>query len=117
MDRRTLLKSSGAILGGLTLSGLINRAQAVTPANAAVISFPTEKNPLLLNFNENSLGMSAQAKQAVVDCLPTAFRYPDAARAELIEQIAAHFGLKSENITLGNGSSETIQAAVQAIVL
>lgn len=43
MDRRTLLKSSGAILGGLTLSGLINRAQAVTPANAAVISFPTEK--------------------------------------------------------------------------
>lgn len=61
--------------------------------------------------------MSAHAKQAVVDCLPTAFRYPDAARAELIEQIAAHFGLKSENITLGNGSSETIQAAVQAIVL
>ena len=113
MDRRTLLKSSGAILGGLTLSGLIKRAQAATPANAAVISFPTEKNPLLLNFNENSLGMSAQAKQAVVDCLPTAFRYPDAARAELIEQIAAHFGL----ITLGNGSSETIQAAVQAIVL
>ncbi|WP_096386296.1 histidinol-phosphate transaminase [Hafnia sp. CBA7124] len=117
MDRRTLLKSSGAILGGLTLSGLINRAQAATPANAAVISFPTEKNPLLLNFNENSLGMSAHAKQAIVDCLPTAFRYPDAARAELIEQIAAHFGLKSENITLGNGSSETIQAAVQAIVL
>lgn len=31
MDRRTLLKSSGAILGGLTLSGLINRAQAATP--------------------------------------------------------------------------------------
>ena len=54
MDRRTLLKSSGAILGGLTLSGLINRAQAATPVKAAEISFPTEQHPLLLNFNENS---------------------------------------------------------------
>ena len=63
MDRRTLLKSSGAILGGLTLSGLINRVQAATPVKAAEISFPTEQHPLLLNFNENSLGMSVQAKQ------------------------------------------------------
>lgn len=36
--------------------------------------------------------------------------------AKLIEQIAAHFSLTPEHISLGNGSSETIQAAVQMLV-
>lgn len=122
MDRRTLLKSSGLLLGGLSLGGVLNRALAQNQASVSVSGsiaaavVPTEKAPLLLNFNENSLGMSAQARQAVIDALPGAFRYPDAAREALIERLAAHYQLKTENITLGNGSSETIQAVVQAAV-
>ena len=46
--------------------------------------------------------------------MATAFRYPDAVRSKLIADIGAHYGLKSENVTLGNGSSETIQAALEA---
>ncbi|MFQ6290039.1 pyridoxal phosphate-dependent aminotransferase [Yersinia enterocolitica] len=116
MDRRTLLKSSGLLLGGLTLGSVIPGAQAKNSKTASQILIPSEQQPLLLNFNENSLGMSPKAHQAIIDALPTAFRYPDAAREQLITNIAAEYQLKTENISLGNGSSETIQAVIQAVI-
>lgn len=116
MDRRTLLKSSGLLLGGLTLGSVIPSAQAKNSKTASQILIPSEQQPLLLNFNENSLGMSPKAHQAIIDALPTAFRYPDAAREQLITNIAAEYQLKTENISLGNGSSETIQAVIQAVI-
>ncbi|MFV8798276.1 pyridoxal phosphate-dependent aminotransferase [Yersinia sp. LJYL362] len=116
MDRRTLLKSSGLLLGGLTLGSVISGAQANNSKTAPRILIPSEQQPLLLNFNENSLGMSPKAHQAIIDALPTAFRYPDAAREQLITNIAAEYQLKTENISLGNGSSETIQAVIQAVI-
>lgn len=118
MDRRLFLKSTGIVLGGLSAASLVSHSYAATDAaSAAVPAAPlSEKNPLLLNFNENSLGMSANARRAIVESLPTAFRYPDAAREALVEQIAAHYSLTPEHISLGNGSSETIRAAVQMLV-
>ncbi|EKN5910061.1 histidinol-phosphate transaminase [Yersinia enterocolitica] len=116
MDRRTLLKSSGLLLGGLTLGSVIPSAQAKNSKTASQILIPSEQQPLLLNFNENSLGMSPKAHQVIIDALPTAFRYPDAAREQLITNIAAEYQLKTENISLGNGSSETIQAVIQAVI-
>ena len=110
LNRRNLFKLSatlaGTFMAGKTLS---------TTAKAAEANFtPSEKTPLLLNFNENSLGMAQSAKQAVLKSLDGAFRYPDAARAQLIEAIAKKFALKSSQVVLGNGSSEVIQAAVEA---
>ncbi|WP_145577422.1 pyridoxal phosphate-dependent aminotransferase [Yersinia alsatica] len=116
MDRRTLLKSSGLLLGGLTLGSFIPSAQAKNTKIASQVLIPSEQQPLLLNFNENSLGMSPKAHQAIIDALPTAFRYPDAAREKLITNIATEYQLKDENISLGNGSSETIQAVIQAVI-
>ncbi|CRY54385.1 putative aminotransferase [Yersinia intermedia] len=116
MDRRTLLKSSGLLLGGLTFGGLVSRAQAKSIEIVSPKMTPSEQQPLLLNFNENSLGMSPKAHQAIIDALPTAFRYPDAAREQLINDIAAEYQLKAENVSLGNGSSETIQAVIQAVI-
>ncbi|WP_145508624.1 pyridoxal phosphate-dependent aminotransferase [Yersinia alsatica] len=116
MDRRTLLKSSGLLLGGLTLGSFIPSAQAKNTKIASQVLIPSEQQPLLLNFNENSLGMSPKAHQAIIDALPTAFRYPDAAREKLITDIATEYQLKDENISLGNGSSETIQAVIQAVI-
>lgn len=116
MDRRTLLKSSGLLLGGLTLGSFIPSTQAKNTKIASQVLIPSEQQPLLLNFNENSLGMSPKAHQAIIDALPTAFRYPDAAREKLITNIATEYQLKDENISLGNGSSETIQAVIQAVI-
>ncbi len=54
MDRRSFLKSSSLVAGGLALNSLFNHAVAQN-SNIVLLS---EKHPLLLNFNENSLGMS-----------------------------------------------------------
>lgn len=119
MDRRTLLKSSGLLLSGLALGGVLQRAQAQEQSmlvKGVGNAIPSKAAPLLLNFNENSLGMSPAAQMAVINALPGAFRYPDAAREALIEKLAAHYQLKTANITLGNGSSETIQAVIQAAI-
>ncbi|MCP9758377.1 aminotransferase class I/II-fold pyridoxal phosphate-dependent enzyme [Aquitalea sp. S1-19] len=118
MDRRTLLKSSGLFMGALGLSTLASRAaiaapvQSATQGSAAFI--PSAKTPLLLNFNENSLGMSPKAQAAIINELPAAFRYPDDARAALISTLAKGNGLSDKHVTMGNGSSEVIQMAIHA---
>ncbi|MEQ5136538.1 pyridoxal phosphate-dependent aminotransferase [Providencia alcalifaciens] len=108
MDRRSFLKSSSLIAGGLALNSVLNQASA----NTSALVKPNAQHPLLLNFNENSLGMSPSAQKAVIEALPGSFRYPDDARSELIGNIGTLHSLDSKNVTLGNGSSETIQAAV-----
>ncbi|HCH49579.1 MAG TPA: aminotransferase class I [Proteus sp.] len=113
MNRRSFLTSSSLVIGSLSLSSFINSAYADAKLSSKQI-FNAE-NPLLLNFNENSLGMSPKAKQAIIDALPNAFRYPDDARSALISELGKTFQLSDKHITLGNGSSETIQAAVQYV--
>lgn len=108
MDRRSFLKSSSLVAGGLALNSLFNHAVA---QNSNIV-LPSEKHPLLLNFNENSLGMSEKAKEAIIKALPNAFRYPDDARAELQQNIGELYSLSDKNISICNGSSETIQATV-----
>ncbi|MFP4909370.1 pyridoxal phosphate-dependent aminotransferase [Providencia hangzhouensis] len=108
MDSSSFLKSSSLVAGGLALNSLFNHAVA---QNSNIV-LPSEKHPLLLNFNENSLGMSEKAKEAIIKALPNAFRYPDDARAELQKNIGELYSLSDENISIGNGSSETIQATV-----
>ena len=113
MNRRSFLTSSSLVIGGLSLSSFVSAAYAAETSNPKQ-KF-NAKNPLLLNFNENSLGMSSNAKQAIIDALPHAFRYPDDARSALISALGEEFKLSDKHITLGNGSSETIQAAVQYV--
>lgn len=108
MDRRSFLKSTSLVAGGLALNTFINQASA----NTASVKLPDAKHPLLLNFNENSLGMSPKAKDAIIAALPNSFRYPDDARAELITSIGSLYDLSDKHVSIGNGSSETIQATV-----
>lgn len=113
MNRRSFLTSSSLVIGGISLSSFVSSAYAnETLKNKLVFN---AENPLLLNFNENSLGMSQKAKLAIIDALPNAFRYPDDARSALISELGKEFKLSDKHITLGNGSSETIQAAVQFV--
>jgi len=61
-----------------------------------------------LASNENSLGLSAKVKAAIVAALPTAHRYPDGAAWELRSVLAAHLHVPMEEIIIGNGSNEII---------
>lgn len=70
---------------------------------------------LELNSNENSLGMSASARQAIIDSLDIGFRYPDDQRAKLISKIAEINGVAEDQVSLGNGSIENVGTVVHML--
>ena len=62
-----------------------------------------------LASNENPLGPSRKAVQAMRAALKNAHLYPDGSGFYLCTAIAAKLGLKPENVILGNGSNEVIE--------
>ena len=72
-------------------------------------------NLLELNSNENSLGMSASARQAIIDSLDIGFRYPDDQRAKLISKIAEINAVAENQVSLGNGSIENVRTVIHML--
>lgn len=71
-----------------------------------------------LASNENPLGPSPGALQAVVDALPTVHRYPDAAAFYLRERLCVHLSnncrtVHAEELVFGNGSNELLELLVR----
>src|SRR5437667_1255663 len=62
-----------------------------------------------LASNENPLGPSPKAIQAMRAALENAHLYPDGSGFYLTKAIAAKLGLASENVILGNGSNEALE--------
>lgn len=66
-----------------------------------------------LGSNENPLGPSPRALDAMHTALATAFRYPDPRGAALKAALASHLGVPAECIALGNGSHELLMLLAQ----
>jgi histidinol-phosphate aminotransferase len=62
-----------------------------------------------LASNENPLGPSPKARQAMIETIERAHFYPDGGGYYLREAIAEHVGLSMANVILGNGSNEIIE--------
>lgn len=62
-----------------------------------------------LASNENPLGASPLAQEAIQKALRNLHRYPDASSADLKRALAHRLGLSEENICVGSGSDEIIQ--------
>jgi histidinol-phosphate aminotransferase len=107
MKRRAFIQT-GLALGVAGVSGSAS-ATAVAPSRRSTVD-----GVIRLNSNENPLGLAPAARQAVIDGLTEANRYPGAKRAELTEALAAKHGVTPENIVLGAGSTEILQMMVQA---
>ncbi len=69
-----------------------------------------------LASNENPLGMSPAARQAIVDALTQTPRYPDNDGYALRQELAAHLGLPADWIVLGHGSSDILEMAARALL-
>ena len=67
------------------------------------------KNIIKLASNENPLGPSPKALQAVKKALKSVFLYPEGSGILLKQKIAKKLGLRPSNIILGNGSDELIE--------
>ena len=62
-----------------------------------------------LSSNENPLGCSEAARQAVIEATQTLEIYPDGSAAALREAIGAKYGIDAERIVCGTGSDEIFQ--------
>lgn len=111
MNRRDLLKLSGTLFAGSILTQGFATTQAL--GSIADLGLPTSvDDPLFLHFNENSLGISPKAKNAIIDVLSNVNRYPDSYIKELQRTIADIFKMSPAQVTLGVGSSDLIRATV-----
>ncbi len=69
-----------------------------------------------LASNENPLGPSRKALEAIQKALPSLHRYPDGSSFYLIRKLAAHLKVAPEQLIIGNGSDEIITLAVRAFI-
>jgi histidinol-phosphate aminotransferase len=67
-----------------------------------------------LASNENPLGMSPKARQAVEAALAGVERYPD--QFELIAKLAARCGVAQNQVVLGNGSNDVLDLVARAFL-
>ena len=72
------------------------------------------ENVIKLSSNENPLGPSDKAKEAVVRAAHSLHRYPSTDHSALREAIAEVYGLNAQNIICGAGSDEIITFLCQA---
>lgn len=69
-----------------------------------------------LASNENPLGPSPRAIDAIREGLAELNRYPDGGGYELVHKLAAKFGLTADNIVIGNGSDDIIGMLAMAFL-
>lgn len=72
--------------------------------------------PIKLSSNENSMGPSPRALQALSEVSERVFRYPDGTQRDLRVAIAKRFDLNADNIVCGNGSEELHSLLVRTFV-
>ena len=69
-----------------------------------------------LASNENPLGPSPRAVEAIARSLPALHRYPDGSTFYLRQRLAERHGVAPEEILVGNGSNEIIELVVRALM-
>ncbi|MDT8363918.1 MAG: histidinol-phosphate transaminase [Nitrosomonas sp.] len=66
-----------------------------------------------LASNENPLGTSPMAREAMIQALNEASRYPDGSGFELKAALSEYLGVSTEQIVLGNGSNDVLELAAR----
>jgi histidinol-phosphate aminotransferase len=120
--RREWLKTTLAMAAGLPIAtGLTNQLMA-SPVSKAERDF-FRMNPLLppmkirLASNENPYGPSEKAKQAILQTLSEANRYPFQVVSEFRETLAKQEGVSADHILIGAGSGDLLSATGAAFSL
>lgn len=108
ISRRQFIQQLGLGAGCLALAA---NSPLVFANSSQILPFRQNAAPLLLHFNENSLGMSPKALSAATRAIELyGNRYPDASFDAFKNQLAAYHQVKPEQLIFGNGSTEVLQA-------
>ena len=73
-----------------------------------------EANIIKLASNENPLGISPKAAQAIPAAIADLSRYPDGSGYELKQALSVHLKIPAECIVLGNGSNDVLEIIAAA---
>ena len=68
-----------------------------------------------LASNENPLGMSSLAREAIIANLENVHLYPDGNATALRSKLAEHLSVSTEQIIVGNGSDEIIKMIAEGL--
>ncbi len=101
---------SGAVAGASAFGGLGSPLQGLVGAPGRRLS----NGAVRLNSNENPLGISPAAKDALVEAIVLANRYPSDQQGELVSKLAAAHEVAENQVVIGTGSAEVLQMVVQA---
>ncbi len=74
------------------------------------------KNPIKLASNENPLGPSPKAVEAIRKATTNLHRYPDGSAFYLKKALAEKFQISSEEVVIGNGSDELIDLLIRVFI-
>ncbi|MCX5712410.1 MAG: histidinol-phosphate transaminase, partial [Candidatus Omnitrophica bacterium] len=74
------------------------------------------KKVIKMASNENPLGVSPKAAAAIKKAISNINRYPDSSGFYLKKKLANKYGLKPQNVLLGNGSDEIIDIIIKTFV-
>ncbi|MCK6408596.1 histidinol-phosphate transaminase [Thauera sp.] len=75
-----------------------------------------EANIVKLASNENPLGLSPRARDAAIAAMADISRYPDGGAFALKKALCERFGVKPEQLVIGNGSNDILELASQAFL-
>jgi histidinol-phosphate aminotransferase len=108
-SRRSFLQLSAATIAGLRVVTEPMLAHAARRQGAL-----DRKDAIFIDSNENPLGPSAAARDAIAAITPDGGRYRDDLSDELIKLFAQQEGLKTDYVRLYAGSSEPLHYTVLA---
>ncbi len=92
----------------------IHPYQPGKPISELVRDLGLEKNSVIkLASNENPLGTSPLALEAMSAALSEIARYPDGSGYELKNALAEHYAVNVDQIVLGNGSNDVLEIAAR----
>ncbi|MFO8175013.1 MAG: pyridoxal phosphate-dependent aminotransferase [Gemmatimonadota bacterium] len=110
MKRRSFLRSGALALG----------VPALLPEESWGRAFSVDRagrqsgGSIRLSSNENPLGLPPASREAIIQGMVDANRYPGSSRRALTAALAEKHQVPESCIVLGNGSTEIIQMGVQA---
>ncbi|WP_419162105.1 pyridoxal phosphate-dependent aminotransferase [Candidatus Palauibacter sp.] len=122
MKRRTFLRAglTGAGVAGIAAAPLAAPLAGATTARGLDTIFNPRRpgvdynGPVRLSSNENPLGIAPSARQAIIDGLDEANRYPGATGQLVREALVNRLGVTPGQLFFGSGSTEILRIAVAA---
>ena len=114
MRRRDFFRQASVISGLAAGTHALGGARSPLAGLVGMPGRRTSNGAVRLNSNENPLGISEAAKDALVEAIVLANRYPSDQQQVLVSRLAAAHDVAENQLVLGTGSAEVLQMAVQA---